>query len=54
MNDWKAEYLYSAVFHSEIKIRADEMLEDIRYLGPGGSALSTQGEKLLELLPAPK
>lgn len=49
VNDWKAEYLFSSVFHKENKITADELPEEIRFLAPGTTALSTQGEALIAL-----
>ena len=49
VNDWKAEYLFSSVFHKENKITADQLPEEIRFLAPGSTAFSTQGEALIAL-----
>ena len=49
VNDWKAEYLFSSVFHKENKITVDQLREEIRFLAPGSKALLTQGEALMAL-----
>ena len=49
VDDWKAEYLYSTVFHVNNKVPLHDLLVEIHCLSPH-SVLSTQGEELIMML----
>lgn len=49
VDDWKAEYLYSTVFHVNNKVPLHDLPVEIQCLSPH-SVLSTQGEELIMML----